>query len=642
MTMGLFERGDLVPYEQRELKDDIAKTKDLMGRQLDLERESRRDAERRADESASEAREQTEHLQRMADNFSVMADQNYEQYLEQREYSSRLEDGITGIIERVGQGFDQLSNAIEDGAEQISNHIDLMNLAVNLNLARTREVISDQLDVVHHDLIAVADGIESLGADFNIGLGKVLMQFEMNRQEQRQNVIEIGQILRNKRKTDAEEHFQDAKKLYEEGCKHPEHAQWFLDSLSHFLQAAEQYPQNPFTHLYLGHLYHYQAACRDFAKAIVHYHRCYVYAEADEKLKAIAAQGCFYAGWLSAVAAKNPDLAITYTRKALAFDPKLGEAHYHLAKFHAVKGEAKQSMQELEIAIIRFDRDYLIKASADQDFADLEKDIYRLYLNLKASAQKRYNLQYAELLPDLNGCKHFYTGLDQYLAKRRSQPEQYGPVPFANIVEQATLRIKSDAKRYDTYRRFEDELRQINLEINNRDSYYYYLDGRESLLRFKERLNRHLAADNAWLQGNFAILYETWRSGAAKKHQERQEEERRHAANQKKIKDAEIARQKAIEESRKKAEREREKAEKAALAEEERKRKALEKQQREESEARAKVESEARAKANYEKKQKERAEIKAARRRRNRRLFWRTVIITGAIGLAFSYLMRSC
>lgn len=297
---------------------------------------------------------------------------------------------ITGNTEALSQNIQNLTKTVDYGLENLAD-------AINTSANMLSKDIQNLTEIVTYGLDRVADGIADLRADFDIAMGKVINQFEMQRTEMRSGFESIIKILENRRKVEAQEHFRDALEFYRDGCRFSDKPQWFDDALKHFLAAVEQYERNPLAHLHIAHIYHYQKAHQNFDKALHHYRLCYTYGEADEKAHTVAAQGCFYAGWLCAAVFDNLDEAINLTNKALQLDSKLGEAHFHLAKFYALRNDAKHAIAHLEKAIVGFDRNYCIKASGDLDFDSIRDAVHTLFLHLKTEASNRFSVILAPL-----------------------------------------------------------------------------------------------------------------------------------------------------------------------------------------------------------------------------------------------------
>lgn len=312
-------------------------------------------------------------------------------------YVSDINKGLSRATSDIikGQALSTmaLANTLNKNARFIANTIDANTTMLSQDIWDSTHVLTSEINDlsrnIEYGLDRLADGIVSLRADFDIAMGKVISQFEMMRSEIQNGLERIIDILQNKRKIDAQEHFQDALEFYRDGCRFPDKPQWFDDALKHFLASVDQYERNPLAHFHIGHIYHYEQKHQDFERALEHYRLCYTYGEANESDNPITAQGYFYAGWLCAAVFDDLDEAISLTEKVLEFDSRIGEAHYHLAKFYSLQGKANVSTKYLKHTIELFDRNYCIKASADPDFNDIRNEINGLFTRLKDDAKNR-------------------------------------------------------------------------------------------------------------------------------------------------------------------------------------------------------------------------------------------------------------
>jgi len=308
---------------------------------------------------------------------------SYEDHLMYNSYVADINKGIQRATSAVVQGQALAAQAISDSMQR--------------NATQLSYNIQDLTSAMDYGLEQVSNGISGLRADFDIAMGQALSQFEMMREEMRTGFNRMIDILENRRKTEAQEHFRDALEFYRDGCRFIDKPQWFDDALRHLLASVEQYERNPLAHLHIGHIYHYQRKQRNFEKALQHYRLCYTYGEADEKDYPVAAQGYFYAGWLCAATFERLDEAISLTLKVLDLDPKFCEAHYHLAKFYAVRGDETTAMMHLEKAIVDFDSNYWKKAEKDPDFNKVHGVLDALFLKLKNQAKDDFEQKIAHV-----------------------------------------------------------------------------------------------------------------------------------------------------------------------------------------------------------------------------------------------------
>lgn len=372
-------------------------------------------------------------------------DFSYEDHLMVNEYISDLNKGMQLATKDIVKG-QALSTKII--SETLNKNSELLSETITYSVDQLSEHILELSNVVELGLDRLNEGIIGLRSDFNICMGKVLVQFEIMRSEINAGLGKIIHILENRRKSDAQEHFRDALKYYNDGCRFVDKPQWFDDALRHFVASVKKYERNPLAHLHIAHIYHYQKEFRNFEKALEHYRLCYTYGEADDKESAIAAQGYFYAGWLNAAVFNNLTEAIKLTNKCINLDPQLGEGHYHLSKFYALNHESAMAIKHLRYAIKDFDKSYCLKACADPDFSSVQADIKILLSELKNEAKENFRNTFERELQ--------LSGLDLRL--------------FSSIVE--------------SLEKFSLKVRPIIMPIKNAlldDKYFSYIDSMQDL-----------------------------------------------------------------------------------------------------------------------------------------------------------------
>jgi tetratricopeptide (TPR) repeat protein len=156
----------------------------------------------------------------------------------------------------------------------------------------------------------------------------------------------------------------------------------FNEALKNLQAVIDKHRETPLVYLHIGHIYHYQERLRNFRRALDNYMLCYSFAESDPDQALLAAQAVFHAGWLTAAVFGDMQAAIELTKKALACDPRLGEAHYHLAKIYGAFGDTREALFHLQQAVGSFDRRYCLKIEVDDDFRmireELKKALYEL------------------------------------------------------------------------------------------------------------------------------------------------------------------------------------------------------------------------------------------------------------------------
>jgi len=287
--------------------------------------------------------------------------QTYDKFLSPRKYVSSLQEGI---VQATEQSLLALAASGPAGQWKLTDDI------------------REHADIISFDLTQLREGMHSLGADFNIAMGGVLVNFDMARTEYRAVFNKLMDVFKRDRKTEAEGRLREALKAYRDGCRTTDKPELFAEALKNLQAVIEKHRETPLAYIHIGHIYHYQERQRNFRRALDNYMLCYSFAESDPEQALLAAQASFYAGWLTAAVLGDMQAAIELTQKALACDPRLGEAHYHLAKIYGAFGDTRESLFNLNQAIGLFDRRYCLKVEVDDDFKmikeELKKALYEL------------------------------------------------------------------------------------------------------------------------------------------------------------------------------------------------------------------------------------------------------------------------
>lgn len=361
---------------------------------------------------------------------------SYDSYLDANRYGVNddaiyaVEDGMYAVedamkrnAEVMDAGFDKVSGDINEQTSAMKKGMAgialtqaastaLIMKTLNENASFLAETMGGGFDLLHGDMQNIALGVQDialgvsdLAKDFNIAMGSVLAQMELSRVEMKDGLKHISSILVMRRKTDAQEHFEDALGFYKDGNRFYSEPQWFRDAKKHFLESIKLYARNPLAHLYLGHIYHYQKEHRDFKKALEHYRLSAIYGMADEKTHCIAAKGYFFVAWLQASVFGNIEEAIKQSKEAIKFDPEFLKAYYYLAKYYAKAENASDAISLLENLITQHDRTYATRVLLDPDFEPIIESVKQLIERLKLIAFLRFAKLAKEIRDVLNGQK---------------------------------------------------------------------------------------------------------------------------------------------------------------------------------------------------------------------------------------------
>lgn len=246
--------------------------------------------------------------------------------------------------------------------------------------------ISMGMSGVKESVLLVGEGLHNLisefKADFDMGMTSILSQFELQRAELKEGIENLVNTLKNRRKIEAYELFNDAKIEFEKFLQFPEEKQFLNDTLEYLNKSIDIYKGNPYAYLYLGHAYKEHSANIDPILSLENYKTCATYAKGiqDDNLTAF---GYFLAGWMSYVS-NNVKQAIELTLLSLQYDKQsYPEAYYNLAKYYAFRGDAKNSLKYLDIAIKKFDAHYSNKPSFDSDFKEINTELSNYFEDIR-------------------------------------------------------------------------------------------------------------------------------------------------------------------------------------------------------------------------------------------------------------------
>lgn len=276
-----------------------------------------------------------------------------------------IEQGFDNIEKSLDRGFDKISTDIQDASRQIG-------------------YVEDAI-VSSGEKLAL--GLSNLQAAMDMGMMNIVSQFELQRNEIKEGLTLLGNILENNRKTEANERYRDGKENYEKYLQHPDEPQFLQDALEYLLESVAIYRGNAFCHLYLGHIYQEPARFYDLEKSQNHYKLCATYAKGMPN-NSLAALGYFMAAWISYVR-EDVDTAIELAEKVQQFDSDgIPENYFNLAKYHACKKDGKKALSYLDTAIQRFDPYYAVKASMDDDFKQIQDEMDNFFVEIRDNEAK--------------------------------------------------------------------------------------------------------------------------------------------------------------------------------------------------------------------------------------------------------------
>ena len=138
------------------------------------------------------------------------------------------------------------------------------------------------------------------------------------------------------------------------------------------------------------------------------------YARTDKPTEAGRAFLC--AGWV-AYCQGNMEEAQEYTQQAITLYPVLGETHYQMAKILMHCGEPDKALISLKQAI-EFDRNYSLKAGADDDFKKYNEKLNSLILKLYKEMLEKTKRALSILEKELSNLEKFHVNelsIQQYV-----------------------------------------------------------------------------------------------------------------------------------------------------------------------------------------------------------------------------------
>ena len=309
------------------------------------------------------------------------------------EINTTLKTGFTGVQQRQDQihdalidqtevirlGFEGVEIGLKDGFDQLSGGLNEVAGRVD----QVSEVIIREGERLFH-------GIAGLKASFDMGMANIVSQFEMQRKEIQAGFEQLVDTLKNQRKVEARERFLDGKNHYEQYLRHPEEPQFLTDAYEYLRESVKLYKGNPFSHLYLGHIFQEPDRYYDPGRAQDHYRLCATYAKGLENKK-LAALGYFMAAWMSYISREFEE-AISFGLLSIEFDPEgIPESYYNLAKYYACTKQAEKSLEYLDKAIQEFDPLYSVKAELDEDFKRIETQLDAYFLRIRDEAAQDWD-----------------------------------------------------------------------------------------------------------------------------------------------------------------------------------------------------------------------------------------------------------
>ena len=310
------------------------------------------------------------------------------------------------LADRFGRAFDQMSGRLEMG-----------------------------LRAIDEGIVSVASAIEAFHADFTYSFSLLVEQLRIQNGLLATLVDRLDAIhntLRNPTATKARE-------FYQIGCERL--ARGLLDKALQALQrAAELNDTDFFIQFQIGKLYLYgiddDDNVVDLARAKSHLLEAARYAKGEAAIDVsflrLAAQACLHASIASYAsiddATQNEprvDLlkeADSLAARALQYDPNLGEAYYHRAKYLALLKDPNATT--LLKSAIQLDRDYAVKVDLDAAFEGCRPKVIQLLEKLRDDARARSEEQVRRAQSARQEAWAWKPAGSQALSTRLSEAEQ--------------------------------------------------------------------------------------------------------------------------------------------------------------------------------------------------------------------------
>ena len=340
-------------------------------------------------------------------NYVFGTSLSYRDYLQAKSFERSLKGEISSSTRSIIASNEELQRE---------------NISVLRDLSSS---VSSGLENISIELSDLSSGIDQLNATFQWGFSELLTQTSRIND----SLDELVRLAKTPAQTWAYEQFEiardaDRKGLFEEAIE-------YLDRAINGYGGQTGYKLEYRFHFLLGRIR--IGSFRNHSKEIVSQEdaeRSFLYAAryAAQDAPKEAAHALLAAGW-AAYSRGDPKNAQDYTQQAISFDPKLGEAHFQLAKILMHINKPEQALIPLQTSI-DLDRHYTIKAATDGDFKPHETQVNSLFEANRRRAQEKSQ----ELLTALD---HEQTALEHQRATEFHLVKSLPLDEFSKAMEQA-------------------------------------------------------------------------------------------------------------------------------------------------------------------------------------------------------------
>lgn len=241
---------------------------------------------------------------------------------------------------------------------------------------QTRKEIKNEISSGVDDIV---EGLEGMRSTFDWGFSEIVWQIE----KQRETLEEILERIQNPLEAQAKELKDRAEIAYEDGL--------YDDALRDFLQSAEKNPYDFTVYQTIGNIHFFHK--ENPQKAIEYYQKAVKYAEPKSPYH--ASYALLHIAQVKYLQ-ENFNKAYEATEKALDLTPEFYETHYQHSRYCAKLGQYEEAVRHL-IKAINSDKNYVLKATSEKDFAGMRGRLREAFEILKKGAKKRARKKHKKL-----------------------------------------------------------------------------------------------------------------------------------------------------------------------------------------------------------------------------------------------------
>ncbi|MCI0485504.1 MAG: hypothetical protein L0229_02780 [Blastocatellia bacterium] len=294
----------------------------------------------------------------------------------------------------------------------------------------------------------LAGGIDLMGADFNLLIGDIIWQLEMQRES-------LVKVLRRIRLPE----FERKARAYRTRAERAYYNGWHEEALADFLEAEKRNYPDFSVHRSIASISFYHIL--DLPRALDYFRKAAKYARPSDARQSSEAH--YFAGMVCAVEQRFKE-AFDHLTEAVNLNPDSYEAHYQRASFAALLGDGQASVAGLERAV-KGDPRYYERVRTDPSFDSVRPRVQELLDRLLEPVYEK-----------LDQVKQDAEVLKRYIIARPEKRQRVSSI-FQSIDRQV-----SEAGSYQAGLRFLDTLSQLQSELREiYDLFYkhYEIDTRD-------------------------------------------------------------------------------------------------------------------------------------------------------------------